>query len=68
MTLNTANVIVKLLDRLRQEGHDPNRVLEQSIANGWAGVFHLRKEWKERFNPVAYVNRHRGMEGRTFEH
>ncbi len=32
------------LEKLRNQGHDPKKVLEESILNGWAGVFPLRKE------------------------
>jgi len=36
------NLIVKKLDRLRHSGQDPGEVLNQSIENGWKGVFELR--------------------------
>jgi hypothetical protein len=34
---------LKLLDELRSQGEDPVRVIEQSIANGWQGLFAVRK-------------------------
>ena len=30
------------LDRLRNEGHDPSRVINQSIVNGWKGLFPIK--------------------------
>ena len=34
-------VIVKL-DELRQSGHDPGAILQQSIVNGWTSVFEIK--------------------------
>jgi hypothetical protein len=34
---------LKLLDELRSHGEDPVKVIEQSIANGWQGLFAVRK-------------------------
>lgn len=36
-------LIVKALERLRAEGHDPAAVLEQSIRNSWQDVFPLKQ-------------------------
>lgn len=36
------DMIVRKLDRLRAEGQDPNAVLEESVMNGWTGVFPLK--------------------------
>jgi len=41
-TLRAQELVIKKLDDLRAEGHDPNRVLEQSIENSWQGVFALK--------------------------
>ena len=30
------------LERLRNEGHDPSRVIGQSIVNGWKGLFPVK--------------------------
>lgn len=35
---------VRTLDKLRAQGHDPAAVLEQSVLNGWRGLFALRSE------------------------
>ena len=37
-------LLLRELDKLRSQGNDPVRVLEQSIANGWKGLFPLRGE------------------------
>lgn len=34
--------ILRELDKLRKEGHDPAAVLEASVINGWSGVFPLK--------------------------
>jgi hypothetical protein len=44
---------LKELDRLRAEGHDPVKMLEQSIQRGWAGVFPLKDDAKP--DSVPYV-------------
>lgn len=33
---------IKKLDKLRQEGSDPSAVIEQTIVNGWKGVFPVK--------------------------
>jgi uncharacterized protein YdaU (DUF1376 family) len=35
-------LLVKKLFDLRAKGQDPQRVIEQSIANGWTGIFELK--------------------------
>ena len=35
--------VINELDRLRQNGHDPTEVINQSIANGWKGVFEIKR-------------------------
>jgi len=34
-----AELSLRTLERLHAEGHDPRRVIEQSIAGGWTGLF-----------------------------
>ena len=34
---------IEELDRLRAEGHDPSRVIGQSIVNGWKGLFPVNR-------------------------
>lgn len=43
ITARAASLIVAKLDRLRQHGHDPGAVLDQSVMNGWRGVFELKE-------------------------
>jgi len=51
MTDKAEKLLINKLDKLRQEGNDPKTVIEESIANGWQGVFPLKdKPYK---NPYA---------------
>ena len=36
--------LIAELSRLREDGHDPEAVLDQSILNGWKGVFPLKAQ------------------------
>lgn len=38
------DMIVRKLDRLRAEGHNPNDILAESVMNGWTGVFPLKAQ------------------------
>jgi len=42
-TLKAQELIIKKLERLKSEGQDPNKILEQSIENSWQGVFPLKE-------------------------
>ncbi len=42
ITDRAKELIVLQLDKLRQAGHDPEAVLNQSVAMGWKGVFPIR--------------------------
>lgn len=44
MTDHAGELIRRELQKLKDQGHDPLKVLEQSIRNGWADVFPLREE------------------------
>jgi phage replication O-like protein O len=35
-------LLIKALDRFRQDGDDPNQILNQSIMNNWKGVFAIK--------------------------
>ncbi|BBL73185.1 hypothetical protein [Methylomagnum ishizawai] len=41
---------IQKLDELRRQGHDPVKVIDQSIGNGWTGLFPLKSETPQR-NP-----------------
>jgi len=43
MTDVAVKMAIKKLGRLRDEGHDPTDVLNESIINGWKGVFPLKR-------------------------
>jgi hypothetical protein len=43
-TAKAEALCIRELSRLREAGHDPAAVIEQSIRNGWAGVFPLKAD------------------------
>jgi hypothetical protein len=45
LTERAANLTIRALERLRQEGHDPNAVLDQSTQKGWRGVFPIEQDY-----------------------
>lgn len=44
-TPRAQELIIEKLNILRQQGHDPVRVINQSIENSWAGVFKLKGDF-----------------------
>lgn len=50
LTARAIKGIVTKLDSLRLAGNDPESVLEQSIVQGWAGVFEIKKDFKKSNN------------------
>jgi len=46
MTDRAIELAIKKLETLKSEGHDPKKVLEQSILNSWQGLFPLKEEYK----------------------
>ena len=42
LTNISAKRIISKLEKLRKVGQDPNEILDESIANGWKGVFPLK--------------------------
>jgi len=58
------DLIVGKLEKLKAQGEDTTKVLEASIANAWAGVFPVRKEYAAGGNgnrrPTNAVNSQRG--------
>lgn len=45
MTDRAVELLIADLSKLRDKGHDPKLVLEQSIKKSWQGVFELRPEY-----------------------
>jgi len=37
------------LGKLKDEGHDPNKLLEESLINGWQGVFEPKKQTQPKY-------------------
>lgn len=43
LTDYAVQLAIKTLARLREEGNDPQEVLDQSIMNSWQGLFAVKK-------------------------
>ena len=43
VTERSYNLLCKKLTKWHSEGHDVNAILEQSVENGWTGVFEVKK-------------------------
>lgn len=75
LTARAAELAIAELDKLRGEGHDPGKVLDQSVYRGWAGLFPLRADTEQHRgngakppNPAHDENKPRKdfpIEGRT---
>jgi len=59
MTPAASRLIVKKLEELREQGDEPQKVLEQSIQNSWVGVFPLKGA---RGTPASRPSRHSGFD------
>jgi hypothetical protein len=55
-TQRAAELSIESLGRLRAKGEDPRRVIEQSIANGWTGLFADKTE-QTRYGGQVYAER-----------
>lgn len=58
---------VSKLEQMMLQGQDVQAVLDQSILNGWQGLFPVQVQVKasvqhDKFDPVSYVNRNRRYE------
>jgi len=54
MTLQAQKLSIAKLDELRRHGHDPTEVINQTILNGWKGLFPLRLEQQQ----ITRSNKH----------
>ncbi|CAK0755089.1 hypothetical protein CCP4SC76_2580016 [Gammaproteobacteria bacterium] len=45
--------VLRDLEKLRAQGHDPNAVLSQSIVRGWVGVFPLHEDSQPKTQPQS---------------
>ena len=51
-THRAVELSIQKLEKLKQQGHDPRDVLQQSIANGWTGLFPTEKKTlKKKYDP-----------------
>lgn len=55
MTQRAAKLILAELAKLREQGHDPAAVLDQSTRNGWRDVFPIRAQSRAGPAPVSRV-------------
>jgi hypothetical protein len=57
LTLRARDLSIKKLSELKEEGSDPVAVIEQSILNGWKGLFAVKKQSAngvtKRWNPES---------------
>lgn len=44
-TARAKQLVIGKLEKLKQEGHDPAAVLQQSLERGWSGVFPLKGDY-----------------------
>lgn len=54
MTERAKTLVIKELEQLKLQGHDPNAVLDQSTKNGWTGVFELKSKDGNHAKQSAY--------------
>lgn len=45
MTVRAEELILRELQRLKEQGHDPTAVVEQSIRSGWKDVYPVKPDW-----------------------
>lgn len=57
MTIRAKELAIGKLGRLRDAGHDPGAVLDQSVMNSWQGLF----EVKGQHNGNGHMERHNGQ-------
>jgi len=62
MTGNAITLAYKKLAKLKEQGHDPVAVLEQSIFNSWQGLFPVRQDAEQ-----SSVNGYKGKMQEKFD-
>lgn len=55
LTKSTADKQLKNLQKWHLEGQDPNEIIDNSISNGWAGLFPLKQQKSTFNNNVKYT-------------
>lgn len=56
MTLRAKELLISKLEGMKENGDNPNEVLEQSIMNGWQGIFPLKKDARKKtIDPDKYI-------------
>ena len=53
LTYRAKKLIIKQLSDMKQAGHDPNAVLDQSTRNSWQGVFEIKSTGKEGYGKTG---------------
>jgi hypothetical protein len=73
VTDDAARLIVRDLEKLRAQGHQPREVLEQSVKQAWRGVFPIKGEpaaandWERSADGIKRKGTELGMEPRPNE-
>ena len=57
MTDRAIELAILKLESLKEKGHDPKKVLEQSTFNSWQGLFPLKPEEKKPYDPKTWVKK-----------
>lgn len=58
LTERAKELLVKELEKLKSQGHDPEKVLNQSIMRGWTGLFAIKGEYNGESRGGAGKNKH----------
>jgi hypothetical protein len=60
LTGNSCKLIFEKLEQLRNQGHDPNECLKNSVMNGWQGVFPpaQQRNTHQKTSDADFVNLH----------
>lgn len=56
MTDEAQKRMIKKLENLKDDGHDPEQILDQSMVNGWKGIFSIKQEYSEKSEREKFLN------------
>jgi uncharacterized protein YdaU (DUF1376 family) len=59
MTQAAADLSIKALEKLKQEGNDPEQVIQQSIIGGYTGLFQVRNNQQHAKSTQSYSDQNR---------
>ncbi len=67
LTADAARLAINALDKLRAAGNPPAQVIDQSIFNGWAGVFSLRDTGAGNYGNAGFSGSRRESDAERIE-